>query len=268
MQVTEAAKQQFQEQGYWVAPNFFSSTEVAALQAELEALVDAGKLRNVATDDDGQNTSQSAANLQICPLSPASRVFRSLPHAEPVRQAVYDLLGEPFNLHLDQIFLKPAGHGAGTNWHQDNSYFRVSDVQAGVGMWIAVHDATVANGTMHIVPGSHTRAREHVRDGGSDHHICCQVDESVDTVLPIEMNAGGALFFNFGVVHCTRGNTTDRPRAGLALHFLKRRFPARAGASQVALWGDDYDGGQQNWGEDLRGVWASHCAADASRSAS
>lgn len=74
------------------------------------------------------------------------------------------------------IVLKPAGHGAGTNWHQDNAYFGILDPTQGVGMWVSVHDATVANGTMHVVPGSHGSAREHWRDGNSDHHITCAVD--------------------------------------------------------------------------------------------
>ncbi len=122
---------------------------------------------------------------------------------------------------LDQIFLKPGGHGAGTKWHQDNAYWHQPDPTAGVGMWIAVHAATRANGTMHIIPGSHTSAAAHERDPGSNHHIDAHhVDET--QALPIELPAGGVLFFNFGILHCTRGNQTDQDRAGLALHFANR----------------------------------------------
>jgi ectoine hydroxylase-related dioxygenase (phytanoyl-CoA dioxygenase family) len=122
---------------------------------------------------------------------------------------------------LDQIFLKPARHGAGTSWHQDNGYWKQPQPTTSTGMWIAVHDATKANGTMNIIPRSHIRLEEHERDLNSDHHIHVpKVDES--KAVTVELKAGGVLFFNFGILHCTRANTTDRERAGLALHFINQ----------------------------------------------
>jgi ectoine hydroxylase-related dioxygenase (phytanoyl-CoA dioxygenase family) len=127
--------------------------------------------------------------------------------------------------YLDQIFLKPGKSGAGTQWHTDNAYFKISDPTKGVGMWIALHDATIANGTMHMLPGVYRQAFEHARDLGSDHHIAMMADESDESkAVPIELPAGGAIFFNFGVPHCTKANTTDKERAGLAYHFLRTDF--------------------------------------------
>ena len=40
------------------------------------------------------------------------------------------------------------GDGIGTNWHQDNAYFKIRDPMRGTAMWIAAHDATIANGTI------------------------------------------------------------------------------------------------------------------------
>ena len=117
------------------------------------------------------------------------------------------LIGDPFVFYLDQIFLKPGGTGAGTDWHQDNDYFKVSDPTRGVGMWTALHDATVANGTMHVVPGSHREVLAHDRDPNSDHHVHTHIDPSRER--PIELPAGGVLFFNFGCAHCTKANTTE-----------------------------------------------------------
>jgi ectoine hydroxylase len=110
----------FREEGYLALPQFWSLEEVAALQAELACLQREGKLRNVATDGDGKTHSQTVANLQLCPMSPHSALFRALPFAPRVVEAIRQLIGDPVVLHLDQVFLKPARHGAGTNWHQDN----------------------------------------------------------------------------------------------------------------------------------------------------
>jgi hypothetical protein len=103
------------------------------MQAELERLKNEGALNNVATEGDGKTTAKSKANLQLCPLYPHSDFFRAMAFAPKVAAAVSQLIGDPVLLHLDQVFLKPAQHGAGTNWHQDNAYFRISDPLKGTG---------------------------------------------------------------------------------------------------------------------------------------
>ncbi len=128
------------------APDFFNAREVSAMQAELQRLKDEGLLHNVARGADG------AMNLQICPLAPKSELFRSLGFSDKVVQVIGQLIGDPIVWQLDQIFLKPGRHGKGTSWHQDNAYFRIKDRLQGVGMWTAIHAATTANGTMHVIP--------------------------------------------------------------------------------------------------------------------
>lgn len=211
----------FQQEGWLAVSDFFTAREVAALQAEIAHLQDAGKLRNVATAGDGVTRTSAVANLQLCPSAPHSALIRALRSAPKTTTAIRSLIGDPVLYVLDQIFLKPPHHGAGTRWHQDNAYWHQPDPSAGTGMWIAVHAATRANGTMHIIPRSHGHLARHERDPGSDHHIHApQVDES--QALPIELPAGGVLFFNFGILHCTRANHTDHARAGLALHFANQ----------------------------------------------
>jgi ectoine hydroxylase-related dioxygenase (phytanoyl-CoA dioxygenase family) len=258
MKITAEQIQQFKREGYTIVHEFFDAQEVALMRGDLERLVAEGKLRNVATEGDGATHSSTKFNLQICPLSPHSDIFRCMPFSAKVRETVRALIGDDFILQLDQIFLKPGGSGAGTNWHQDNAYFGIPDPHQGTGMWIALHDATLENGPMHIVPGSHVNLRPHERDMGSDHHICCTVDEKKDTVLPVVMKAGGALFFNYGIVHCTKGNRTNKERAGLALHFLKSEFRPNAKAtapSHPYLSGPHYTKGQAEFGVVMEGRW-------------
>ncbi len=255
--INESQQNQYRTEGYTTVPGFFDAAEVRLMQKEIDRLVAEGLLRNVATLGDGKTQSTTKANLQICPLSPVSEVFRALPFSEKVRSAVGRLIGGDFHLQLDQIFLKPARHGAGTNWHQDNAYFQCADPFQGVGMWVAVHDATVANGTMHVVPRSHESALKHERDTGSDHHITCRIEENA-TIVPIELAAGGVLFFNYGVAHCTKANTTDQARAGLAEHFVTATHlsQTRAGGRiRPKLAGAGFDGGLEAYGVDLRGAW-------------
>ena len=108
-----------------------------------------------------------------------------------MRQAVGRLLvtgpGEGCRCYLSQTFWKPARHGLGTGWHQDNAYFRLSDGRRGTAMWTAVHDATVENGTLHVLPGHDGAVLEHVRDGTSDHHITCQHEIQEEEAIAMEV---------------------------------------------------------------------------------
>lgn len=258
MRFTQEQIDQFREQGYVAAPDFWTAAEVAAMRAELGRLKEAGLLRNVATDGDGKTQSQTKANLQLCPMFPHSEFFRAMPFVPKVAKAVGQLIGDPVILHLDQVFLKPGRHGAGTNWHQDNAYFQIDDPLKGTALWTAVHDATLANGTMHVIPGSFRERYAHERDPESDHHIRCWPDES--RAVPVALPAGGALFFAYGTAHCTRGNTTENERAGVALHFISGAVGghARAGfepGKRPVLTGPEATGGEREHGVRIAGTW-------------
>ncbi len=253
MHLTEAQIAQFQEEGYTAVPAFFEPREVRAMLAELERFKREGMLRNVATDGDGKTHSDRTQNLQICPISPRSVFYRALPFHPRIVGAVGDLIGEPFVFYLDQIFLKPGGHGIGTSWHQDNAYFKVGDPTKGVGMWTALHEATTINGTLHVIPGSHREAYAHGRDPNSDHHISCDAPEA--RAVPVELPAGGCVFFNFGIAHCTRANRTDRERAGMALHFLRTDHIPEGKRTRVHLTGPETSGGLNEYGVKVEGTW-------------
>ncbi len=256
--LTAGQREQYERDGYFAIPDLFTQREVAAMVAELERFKREGLGRNVATDGDGQTHSRTKINFQIIPLNDKSALFRALPWHPKVVSLVGQCIGTPFVRYLDQIFLKPAKSGAGTQWHADNAYFKVSDVTKGVGLWIALHDATIANGTMHMLPGVYRQQFEHARDLGSDHHISMQADDS--KAVPVEMPAGGAIFFNFGVPHCTKANTTDKERAGLAYHFLRTDYapPAKDFGLRkdlIHIAGPEASGGLNEYGVRVEGTW-------------
>lgn len=252
--LSDACIEQFRQEGYTSVPAFFEPHEIAAMRAELDRFKRDGMLRNVATEGDGKTHSETTFNLQICPIAPKSPFYRSLPFHDRIIAAIGALIGDPIVFYLDQIFLKPGRTGAGTNWHQDNAYFKVSDPTKGTAMWVALHDATVENGTIQVIPGSHRTPFDHDRDPQSDHHIRCDVPE--DKAVPIELPAGGVAFFNYGIAHATRANETDHERAGLALHFLRTDYiPHERGRGFVHLTGPDATGGEAEYGEPIAGTW-------------
>ncbi len=258
MVLSESQLREYRTAGYVVLEGFFNSREVEAFRRELERFVKDGMLRNVTTSGDGLTPSTTQLNLQIIPVFPHSPLYRAAPFNPKVVEAITQILGEPVIMHLDQIFLKPAHHGRGTDWHQDNHYFKIADPMMGCGMWTALHDATIANGTMHVVPGMWREPLVHTRDPYSDHHLHCQVPE--EKAVPIEMPAGSALFFCYGTPHCTRANTTNKDRAGLAMHFLRADYappdllrPERR--ERPYINGPECTGGVAEYGFRVQGKW-------------
>ena len=245
----------FQENGYVALEKLFDKQEIQAMLVELERFKQAGLGRNVATDGDGQTHSQSQINYQVIPLNDKSTLFRALPFSPKVVECVQALIGEPIVRHLDQIFLKPGQTGAGTDWHQDNAYFQCPDPTKGTAMWVALHDAHIQNGTLHVIPQSHRESFAHDRDLTSDHHIHIQVDE--DRAVPIELPAGGVVFFNYGTAHATKRNNTDHERAGLAYHFLNATYlnETRMTSNAVHLSGPQTTGGEAEYGVKVADTW-------------
>lgn len=266
--LTQAHVQHFKTKGWVAVPGFWAPKDVAVIRASLTLLQSRGRLANVATEGDGITHTAVPRNFQLCPLTPELGLFKALPLHERVAGAVSQLLCdvpcEGVFQYLSQTFWKPARHGLGTSWHQDQAYFDVTNARRGTAMcvtsaqhrashdrivshdriasrervasqstveiatltlcvvdtsgrWVAVHDATVSNGTIEVLDT--TDLLEHRRDGCSDHHITCS--DSVDSLraTPIELKAGGVLFFDFSVPHRTGDNATESARAAVAYHL-------------------------------------------------
>jgi phytanoyl-CoA hydroxylase len=139
-----------------------------------------------------------------------------------------------------------------------NAYFKIRDPLMGTAMWIAVHDATLANGTLQVIPDVFRETFEHSRDPYSDHHIRCYPPE--EHAVHVELPAGGVVFFCYGTPHATGPNQTDKERAGLALHFLHADYaqddliePDRD--YRPSLTGLEATGGLREYGVKVAGTW-------------
>jgi ectoine hydroxylase-related dioxygenase (phytanoyl-CoA dioxygenase family) len=262
--LTEAQMDAFRRDGFLAIAEFWTPEEVAAMQTELDRLKTEGLLRNVATGS-------AKANLQITETWKVSPVFRAAALQPKIASLLAALLeGGPVFQYFDQIFLKPGRSGAPTNWHQDNHYFKLPDPAMAVGVWTAVHPATVANGTMRFVPGAHRATMPHRRDPESDHHWRCDPDEA--KAVPVELPAGGVVVFTYGAPHATGRNDTDAERAGFAMHFAHAEHgrtqevhlnrhgqpmdytPGRPG--RPFILGPQATHGQREYGEDARETWS------------
>jgi phytanoyl-CoA hydroxylase len=131
--------------------------------------------------------------------------------------AVQQLIGEGPRLIQDMALLKPPFRGSEKPWHQDTAYFDWTPLGGILGAWIALDEATVENGCMQVVPGSHREgpvAHFHVRD--------CQIADArvqVQRAVTIPLQPGGVLFFSGLLHHGTPPNSTPHRRRALQFHY-------------------------------------------------
>jgi phytanoyl-CoA hydroxylase len=145
-------------------------------------------------------------------------VFEALAEHPIMTRYLEQLLG-PGYIHFQNMALsKPARFGIEKPWHQDNAYFDVTPLDGVVGVWIAIDDATVENGCMHVMPTprSELAAFKHIHDKDCE---IARDDLDLSRVRPIEVPAGGALFFLGMVPHQTPPNRSAKRRRALQLHY-------------------------------------------------
>ena len=83
-------------------------------------------------------------------ISPA---YRRLLHDERLVDVACALIGPNVKCVHSVLFIKSPGE-PGNAWHQDE-FFIPSRDRSITTAWIALDDATVENGCLHLIPGSH-----------------------------------------------------------------------------------------------------------------
>ena len=130
---------------------------------------------------------------------------------------VSSLIGANPILSQQMALVKPAFIGSEKPWHQDAAYFSVSPINLVAGVWIALDDAGVENGCMHVIPGGHL-------EGGFKHHhgSDCEIDPNllaVNRAVPVPLPTGGAMFFHCLIPHETPPNRSAQRRRALQFHY-------------------------------------------------
>jgi ectoine hydroxylase-related dioxygenase (phytanoyl-CoA dioxygenase family) len=91
-----------------------------------------------------------------------------------------------------------------------------------VGLWLAITEATLANGCLHVLPGSHREpVHAHVDDRrpGANYGYREIVDHDMSEAVPVLMQPGDLLVFDSHLMHMSTDNTSDGIRAAMVFHY-------------------------------------------------
>lgn len=218
----------FRRDGATGVTGLVDADEVRWLAEIADRLVADGHGHDLAGRDDG--TAPRRLPQVMAPQHHAPELLDAtfLPRAEALGRR---LVGDDAVTTIAMLIVKPARDGAATPWHQDAVYWHRTDAEGrpvrhrAASIWIPLQPATVANGCMQFVLGSHRRdgdavlPHRHVEDDPDIHarELSPEARHAVVDPIALELPAGGASVHDGYTLHFAGPNTTFRPRRALIL---------------------------------------------------
>ncbi|MGH2579295.1 MAG: phytanoyl-CoA dioxygenase family protein, partial [Actinomycetota bacterium] len=122
------------------------------------------------------------------------------------------------------LFIKSEGK-PGQAWHQDETHIPTRD-RSLTAVWIAIDDATVENGCLWVIPGSHRLGVLYPDREQDDPRFDCTREAygfryREEDAVPVELPAGSALLFDGYLLHRSLPNTGRHGmRRALVNHYM------------------------------------------------
>lgn len=228
--VSEKECQFFIENGYLVVPNLLSDKEIEEIRQDTVTLARGEyECDNMKPLPDSV-TDEEAIGRILCIHQPhfvSETIEKYVKHPK-----ICGILSQITAAHLpfwdgsvkcmqSMLFVKPPNF-QGQAWHQDEIYIPTRD-RSLIGAWIAMDDATVENGCLWVLPGSHKQGylypqRNHENP---DEFDFAQESYGFDgsEEVPVEVTTGTLVFFNGYLLHRSRKNRGNTFRRVLVNHY-------------------------------------------------
>ena len=133
-------------------------------------------------------------------------------------------IAEPLLLQSMYIF-KPPRIGGEVQYHQDATYLW-TEPQSVLGIWVALEDATLENGCLWGIPGSHLEPspRRRYRRKNSGYRAEIEVLDTrewpAEKALPLEVRCGSVILLHGQCAHGSGPNLSDHSREAFSLHIV------------------------------------------------
>jgi hypothetical protein len=245
---THAELEKYRAEGYFLRERAFSESELEPLREAVEAVhhcvvreARGAGIAPVELIDDKryQDLLDSSVKWEWRAGAPEIRSMEPYHHLDARLDALIDdaRLWEPcasaigaqaVSLFSDKLNFKRPG-GAPFPWHQDTPYwaFGCAHLDRLVSVLFYLDDATLENGCLWVIPGSHGRGCiPCFEDRGTLGRLYTDL-EALDAVEPVALEArgGSVVFFHGDLVHGSRSNRTQQSRRALVLTYQPAELP-------------------------------------------
>lgn len=226
----EDAVRTYRELGYVAIENVLTPAEVAAAIQDIQDVIHGritGPKIQWFVNRTGYETDHGAKTPEERELT-VRKLHKFVEHCPALHHICYHpsilavlekVFGEAPRFCEDQALLKPPSPDAGIEkpWHQDMAYGNFAYTKMVAGVWIALDEAGLDNGCMHLIPRSH-------RSGPVPHYAVrdwqlCDMDVDVQRDEAVPLKPGGILVFSGLLHHGTPPNLSNRRRRALQFHY-------------------------------------------------
>jgi len=207
--LTEAQIRDYRDQGFTAPVPILTAAEVQAFRADLE-----------------RYEGEIGRPLDFPEKSKPHLLFDwadKVAHHPAVLDAVEDLIGPDILLYHITLWTKEAGAPSYVLWHQDGAYFFLDPAEQATA-WVALSDAPVKAGCMHVLPGTHKGDwLPHFDDEGP--HNMIKRGQGIrgfegETGVPMPVMAGEMSLHHTKLVHASGGNGHTDRRIGVGLSYI------------------------------------------------
>ncbi|MFD2118034.1 phytanoyl-CoA dioxygenase family protein [Paenibacillus yanchengensis] len=229
----------YKENGYLLVKNVFSPVEVEEMKEAVERIIHKAAKSKFDSNSAWGGDYLPPEELKKLVLKGFHDVHyheaaftRAIVHPNMV-EILSQLIGPNVQVHHSKMLVKPPERGAAFPMHQDYPYFP-HEQHSMLAASIHIDNATLENGCIQVVPGSHKEGTlPHVGSYYLDHR-----EYPISMGTPCEAEAGDVLFFNYLTIHGSDRNESDRPRRNVLVQY---RDPSDPPTKNVHV----------NWGQGL-----------------
>ena len=223
---TAVDRDRFERDGYVVLEQALTRSEVDALDDELVRLVrgELGPVAGSAVGPDATAAQALAATLCVHFPHKLSALYATAMRHPRILAALVELLSPDVKCMQSMAFVKSEGK-PGQAWHQDEQFIPTRD-RSLTAAWIALDDATVHNGCLWALPGSHRPGVLYpLREQQDERFDCSQEAHRFpyrdEDAVPLEVQAGDVVLFNGYLLHRSLPNTGGHGlRRALVNHYM------------------------------------------------
>ena len=195
----------------------FSPAEVRDALSAIDDLTagESGSFRGVQYEASGEDETERPVRKLMSFVEHDARLAALAEHAD-LHAFMQRLLDDTPELFQDMALLKNPG-GREKPWHQDSAYFNLAIDTTVLGVWIALDQATLDNGCLHVLPGTHRMGpAEHFKV--RDWQLCdSAVERQLDVAVPLP--PGGCLIWHGLLHHGSPTNHSSQSRRALQFHY-------------------------------------------------
>lgn len=248
--LTRENREFYEKQGYIIAENLLKSKEIEEIKKESLAIFTGkrGEVEGLLSlkENTSENEVLDKYSAIHFPHKISPTILNYVKHPKIVN-LLRGIISPNVKCMQSMLFIKAPGK-KGQAWHQDEYFIPTRDKSL-TGAWMAIDDASIENGCLRIIPGSHKDSyiRRRIPYKGEEYADVDTADLTPykeESTIPVEVKSGSVVFFNGYLLHSSLKNKTKNNfRRALVNHYMS--------AESMLPWNMD---GKIELKEDMRDI--------------